>query len=110
MGKFVKGEVVVVPFPFTDLSNTKRRPALVLADLGGDDVILCMITSTFRIDGYSVPLARKDFIKGHIDHDSAVRPNRLFTADSNIIIYSLGTVSSSMMSQVETKLIEIIHS
>jgi mRNA interferase MazF len=39
--QFVKGDVVVVPFPFSDLSTVKRRPALAVAALGGDDVILC---------------------------------------------------------------------
>lgn len=43
MGRFVKGDVVVVPFPFSDLSAAKHRP--VLASLAGDDVILCQITS-----------------------------------------------------------------
>jgi len=41
MGKFIKGEIVVIPFPFSDLSASKRRPALVLVDLPGDDLILC---------------------------------------------------------------------
>jgi mRNA interferase MazF len=42
MGRFIKGDVVVVPFPFSDLSASKRRPALVAATLGtGDDVVLC---------------------------------------------------------------------
>jgi len=41
--KFVKGDVVVVPFPFSDLTEAKRRPALVLAELDGDDRILCQI-------------------------------------------------------------------
>ena len=44
MGAFVKGDVVVAPFPFSDLSATKKRPALVVATLTGDDVILCQIT------------------------------------------------------------------
>jgi mRNA interferase MazF len=45
MGRFIKGDVVVVFFPFSDLSNAKKRPALVLADLSGEEVILCQITS-----------------------------------------------------------------
>lgn len=42
MAKFVKGDVVVVPFPFSDLSSTKRRPALVFATLTGNDLILSL--------------------------------------------------------------------
>jgi len=45
MARFVKGDVVVIPFPFSDLSQAKRRPALVLAELEGNDRILCQITS-----------------------------------------------------------------
>jgi mRNA interferase MazF len=47
MGKFVKGDVVVLPFPFSDLSSQKRRPALVVAVASADDVILAQITSRF---------------------------------------------------------------
>ncbi len=45
MEKFIKGDVVVMPFPFSELSGSKKRPALVLADLPGDDILLCQITS-----------------------------------------------------------------
>ncbi len=45
MGRFVKGDVVVTPFPFSDLQVAKRRPALVVATFPGDDVLLCQITS-----------------------------------------------------------------
>jgi mRNA interferase MazF len=45
VGKFIKGDVVVLPFPFSDLTGNKKRPALVVANLQGDDVILCLITS-----------------------------------------------------------------
>ncbi len=52
MAKFVKGDVVVIPFPFSDLSQSKRRPALVIAELEGDDLILCQITSQTILDNY----------------------------------------------------------
>jgi mRNA interferase MazF len=77
MGKFVKGDIVVIPFPFSDLSGSKRRPALVLADLDGDDVILCQITSVARNDNYAVPIDAADFESGTLPVKSFVRP-RLF--------------------------------
>lgn len=44
MARFVKGDIVVVPFPFSDFTNSKRRPALVITGLTGDYVILCYHT------------------------------------------------------------------
>ena len=59
MAKFVKGDIVVVPFPFSDLSQSKRRPALVIAALDGDDLILCQITSQTVNDKYALTLDEK---------------------------------------------------
>jgi len=56
MERFIKGDVVVVPFPFSDLTAAKRRPALVIAELSGDDLILCQITSNKIMDPYSIEL------------------------------------------------------
>jgi len=64
MGKPLVGEVVVLPFPQTNLQSGKRRPALVVANLPGDDLVLCQITSQTRNDGGSVPLLIADFEKG----------------------------------------------
>lgn len=60
MGKPIIGEVIVIPFPQTDLQVGKRRPALVVADLTGDDLILCQITTQSRHDNYSVELTGGD--------------------------------------------------
>lgn len=111
MGTFVKGEVVVVPFPFSDLSNvTKRRPALVVANLESDDLILCMITSKeTAADKYSIELKSSDFQTGSLDKDSLIRPNRLFTADSKIIVRAAGKLKRDKMTEVSNRLIEIIN-
>jgi mRNA interferase MazF len=108
MGKFVKGEVVVVPFPFSDLSSTKRRPALVITSLTGDDVILCQITSKSVSDNYTIPLLMSDFVSGTITQDSNIRPNRLFTADGNIILYQAGRIKPEKLNEVVNKIIAII--
>lgn len=95
MATFVKGDTVVLPFPFSDLSDSKRRPALVLSNLQGDDIILCQITSKSTKDNYSIPFNNSDLIIGSISVESNIRPNRLFTADKKIIAYVLGRISSS---------------
>ncbi len=86
MAKFVKGDVVV-PFPFSDLTQAKRRPALTIATLEGDDLILCQITSQSIKDNYAILLDDKDFETGSLKQPSNVRPNRIFTADSHIVLY-----------------------
>ena len=104
MGKPLAGEVVVLPFPQTDLQAGKRRPALVVANLTGDDLILCQITSQSRRDGYSVPLASGDFERGHLNVDSSIRPNRLFTVERSVILYSAGKVKNSKLNEVRSKI------
>ena len=86
MARFVKGEVIVIPFPFSDLTQAKRRPALIIAELEGDDLILCQITSQRIKDKYAVEISDKDFETGGLRQPSNVRPNRIFTADSHIVL------------------------
>jgi mRNA interferase MazF len=76
--KPVAGEVVVIPFPQTDLTAGKRRPALVLVDLPGDDLILCQITSRARSDESSVPLDAADFERGQLARPSFILSTATF--------------------------------
>ena len=85
MARFVKGDVVVVPFPFSDLSQAKKRPALIVAELQGNDLILCQITSKRIKDKYAVLIDDKDIESGSLRQTSNVRPNRIFTSDANIV-------------------------
>ncbi|MBC8182630.1 type II toxin-antitoxin system PemK/MazF family toxin [candidate division KSB1 bacterium] len=110
MAKFIKGEVVVIPFPFSDLSQAKRRPALVLSSLPGYDLILCQITSQQITDSYAIPLKESDFDRGSLKVESNIRPNRIFTADKAIILYSVGMLKQEKIDFVIDKLIEILKS
>jgi mRNA interferase MazF len=108
MGKFIKGDVAVAPFPFSDLSATKKRPALVVAALTGDDVLLCQITSKITMDEYAIPIGDTDFTDGGLHQPSNVRPNRLFTADGKIVLYRAGVLTSQKIQQVVAKIVKIV--
>ena len=110
MGRFVKGDVVVVPFPFSDLSNAKRRPSLVVADLEGDDVILCQITSKNVKDRYAIKIKDDDFEEGSLRAISNVRPNRIFTADEHIILYKVGHLSKEKVETIVEAIVMILKS
>lgn len=92
MERFVKGDIVVVLFPFSDLTDAVRRPALVIAELDGDDRILCQITSKKK-DINSVEITDADCIQGGLNQTSNVRPSKVFTADKKIIADCKGHLS-----------------
>lgn len=110
MEKLVKGDVVVLPFPFSDLSASKKRPAIVVATLTGDDIICCQITSEARFDEYAILLNDKDFQRGSLQQTSMIRPNRLFTAERSIISYKVGMLNRKKIKDVEKRLVKIFTS
>ena len=103
----MKGDVVVVPFPFSDLTQAKRRPALVVSELEGDDLLLCQITSQPK-DNTSVPLTTKDFSSGTLPVNSYIRPTRIFTADKSTIIRKAGAAKSVITQAVVKSIIEML--
>ena len=109
MAGFIKGDIVVVPFPFSDLSGTKKRPALVLANLPGNDIILCQITSRYRKDKFSIELSSNSFSTGGLPVLSYIRPNRIFTADKNIIARKAGTLKAAFTKDVLSRVVSIFE-
>lgn len=107
MERFVKGDIVIIPFPFSDLSANKKRPALVVADLEGDDVILVQITSKYFFDEYSINLNNSDLEYGSLPLDSNIRCNKLFTADRKIIIKKQCSINKNLLQLVSSKLITL---
>ena len=79
-----KGSVVLIPFPFSDLSKSKLRPSVVLAPSGKGDWILCQVTKNQYIDQKAVELTDHDFQKGSLRVTSFARPGKLFTANKSL--------------------------
>jgi mRNA interferase MazF len=104
VGKPVAGEIVVLPFPQTDLRQGKRRPALVVVDLSGSDLILCQITSQAHHDSNSIGIDTGDFQSGQLHVRSYIRPNRLFTVEQSVILYTAARVTKSKLDETLAKL------
>lgn len=74
----------------------------------GDDIILCQITSQQKRDAYAISLADSDMANGSLNKSSNIRPNRIFTADKNIILYKAGSTTPAKYQEVRNKIIEIL--
>ncbi len=109
LGNISKGDIVVIDFPYSNLSGHKRRPALVLAKVKGRDLILAQITCT-KQDSYTIPLQEEDFIENRLYQTSKVRPNKLFTADKALIKYKAGRIKKRKLHYIHRSLTNILHS
>ena len=108
MERFVKGDVVIVPFPFSNLSGSKRRPALVITNLRGDDILICQITSKPSDDIFAQTLNQEDFETGSLPVDSFIRPFRVFTADQKIVFRKIGHIKPERINKVIDAIIYIL--
>ena len=101
MARFVSGEVVVAPFPFTDLTSSKMRPAIVLASLSRGDVILCQITSQATGHPEAIPILATDFEPGGgLSRASFALPHRLVTANEICVRRAVAKLKSVKLQEI----------
>lgn len=109
MGAFATGEIVLVPFPFSDLSQSKIRPAVSLANVGRGDWILCQITSNSYGDPAAIPLNASDFLSGGLKVLSFARPGKLFTAHSRLVLRSVGVLKPTTFGRIRSAIIALFQ-
>lgn len=103
------GAVVLVTFPFSDLSATKLRPAVVLASAGRDDWVLCQITSNPYGDPDSLKLTDEDFLQGSLRRVSFARPGKLFTANRDLIVAEAGALRAEKHTEIVEAVVAILR-
>ena len=109
MDTFVKGDVVVIPFPYSDLSKTKNRPALVLAVPRQDEVIVCQITGRNTRPEYTTSINDDDFVEGGLNKVSFARSNHIFMVEPKIIKYRAGKLESTKTAEIIESTIRILR-
>ena len=101
-----KGDIVLIPFPFTDLSGNKYRPAVILID-SEDDVTVCFITTQLTWQSeFDIALQPSEF--NGLKKESLVRLNKFATIDKELIIGRLGTLENNYIELMNRNLIKIL--
>lgn len=103
------GAVVLVRFPFSNLSQVKLRPAVVLADAGRGDWIPCQVTSKPYGDSRAIGLVDADFAMGSLRVTSYARPGKLFTANLDLIATQVGTLKPQPFQQTLDNIVDLLR-
>ena len=89
--------VILIPFPYSDLSAAKKRPALVVSSTEfnrkNEDIICCLITSNIEDTQHSIRISNKDMEDGFLEFESKIKPYRVFTANKKLAYRSLGKLN-----------------
>jgi mRNA interferase MazF len=100
---------VLVDFPFSDLSDTKLRPAIILARATAEDWLFCQITSNAGIDGKAIELTDTDFIQGSLRRVSFARPNKIFTGHESLVNRRVGILKDEKVSEITEAVVKIVR-
>ncbi len=108
METFGRASIVLIHFPFSDLSQTKLRPALILSQTTKEDWILCQITSNSNADEKAIEIQLEDFVEGSLSQISYARPNKIFTGHESLILKRVGILSDKKTREVIKAIVHIL--
>ena len=103
------GAVVLVRFPFSALSQPKQRPAVVLADAGRGDWILCQITNSAYSDPRALFLTDRDFASGSLRVGSYARPGKRFTESENLMTWQVGIPKAQAFQRIVEVVVALLQ-
>ena len=102
--KINQRDIILIPFPYTDLSQNKKRPAIILSNnehnSKNQDLICCAITSNPREYANSIKFSDNDLDYGNLPFESKVQPNKIFTLNKNLIIKVLARLNINKSKEI----------
>jgi len=106
--KLKRFDIILVDFPFSDLKKIKKRPAMVINSLEGENSVLCQITTKNRkIQKYEIPLKKED-CEGEIHFDSFIYIDMVFTLHKSLIHRKIGEIKNIKTREDINKKIKLV--
>lgn len=104
-------EVVLLPYPFSDLRQEKVRPALVVSNdffnKKSDDCIMVPLTSVIKEEPYSVLINQKDMKNGKLLKPSRIRTDKIFAVEKSLAVMRIGTLTDEAFKKVKQEIFEM---
>lgn len=109
---FEQGDIVLIPFPFTDLTTTKQRPALIISKTDynqkTEDIITCGITSNLQNSDYSVLVDNENLTEGSIPMKSRIKADKMFTLKQSLVNKKLAKLNTATLEKVRAELQKLV--
>jgi len=109
MERLVKGDIIVIDFPFSNLTQFKPRPVLIIKIPKGEDFIVNQITGTSYEKSVEVKIENKDFSKGGLKRDSYLRLDKIFSIEKSLIKYKIGSLKPEKFKEIMDKIISFLR-
>jgi len=104
MEEFVRGEIIIIEFPYSDLKTYKRRPVLILKIPKGEDIIVSQITSASYEKSVEIPLSNNDFKHGNLKRESFIRIDKIASIEKSLIKYKVGSLKQEKFNEIIDKI------
>ena len=107
--KYNQGDIILLPYPFTDLSEIKQRPDVIISkdSINKQNYIVAKITSVIHSDKFSFSIAPTD-IDRELKYESEVRTNEVFTVSSTIVIKKFASFKKDALQRLTDSIKENI--
>jgi mRNA interferase MazF len=107
------GDILLMPFPYSNLSAVKKRPVLVISsrayNSAGDDIVICGITSNPRPAPYSVAFDNPDLASGSIPVPSRIKADKIFALEKTNVIKKFAHLSEQKLNETKEQMILLFN-
>ncbi len=110
MERLVKGDIIVIDFPYSNLQFYKRRPVLILKIPKGEDIIVLQITSDSYEKSVEIAIKKEDFDKGNLRVESYLRLDKIFSIEKSLIKYKIGSLKNERFNEILDKVCTYLKS
>ena len=104
-------EVVLLPYPFSNLESTKVRPALVVSNnhfnKKSDDCIMAPLTTIIKSEPYSIVIEQETMSSGKLLKPSRIRADKIFCVEKNLITMKIGKLKDSSFEKIKEEIFKI---